>query len=337
MQRPGFERINAMQCLIFMEESADGLDSTTKQIISGVKKIATKLEVPIRGICVGSHLEGMAAKLDGLIDELIAIESRAGYENNTEELSNVLTDIISKEGPALLFFGFTHLGMELAPTIGWRLKVPVITSCVHMDWDGQTAHFKRPILGGKLLAAFSAAIDKGAVISVQRGAWKDETKLDESTASIPIRRLAWQPSWDAKKTEVVGIYEEVKEGEEDITKAEILVSAGRGIGDPDNLPIIKELADNLGGMISCSRPVVDMGWLPASRQVGISGRTVAPIIYLALGISGQTNHVVGMDTSGTIIAVNKDPLAPVFNVAHYGVVDDILQFVPELIEQLKNK
>jgi electron transfer flavoprotein alpha subunit len=135
---------------------------------------------------------------------------------------------------------------------------------------------------------------------------------------------------------VLGIIEESLEGEEDITKAEILVSVGRGLGDPENLPIIKDLAENLGGMISCSRPVVDLGWLPASRQVGISGKTVTPVIYLALGISGQGNHVVGMDGSRIIIAVNKDPLAPIFNVAHYGVIDNILEFVPELLGQIKN-
>jgi electron transfer flavoprotein alpha subunit len=227
--------------------------------------------------------------------------------------------------------------MELAPTLGWRLKVPVITSCVYFDWDGVTARFKRPILGGKLLASFSANLAKGAVISVQRGAWKDEVVPEESSVPVPVKRFSWQQSWEARKTEVLDVSEEVEEGEEDITKAEILISTGRGIGDPDNLPIIKELADKLGGMISCSRPVVDMQWLPASRQVGISGKTVSPVIYLALGISGQTNHVVGMDASGTIIAVNKDPMAPVFNVAHYGVVDDILEFIPELLEQLKKK
>ena len=125
------------------------------------------------------------------------------------------------------------------------------------------------------------------------------------------------------------------EGEEDITKAEILVSVGRGLGDVENLPIMRELAGKVGGMVSCSRPVVDLGWLPARCQVGISGRTVAPALYLALGISGQGNHLSGMDGSRMIIAVNKDPLAPIFNAAHYGVVDDILQFIPELLEQMK--
>jgi electron transfer flavoprotein alpha subunit len=141
--------------------------------------------------------------------------------------------------------------------------------------------------------------------------------------------------WEADRTQVIGISEEKLEGEEDIAKAEILVSVGRGLGDAENLPMMKELAAALGGMVSCSWPVADMGWLPVSRQVGISGKTVTPVVYLALGISGQGNHVAGMDGSRIIIAVNKDPLAPIFNVSHYGIVDDILHFVPVLLEQIK--
>ena len=133
------------------------------------------------------------------------------------------------------------------------------------------------------------------------------------------------------------IEEEAAAGQEDITKASLLVSVGRGLGGPDNIPLVKELADKLGGMISCSRPVVDNNWLPAYRQVGTSGKTVSPVIYLALGISGQNNHAAGMDTSRIIIAVNKDPKAPIFKVAHYGVIDELSQFIPELLRQMEAK
>ena len=191
--------------------------------------------------------------------------------------------------------------------------------------------------GGKLNVSLRVSLDRGAVVSVQKGAWKDEGITQEGKSPVSLRPLSWRDSWAPEKTEVLGITEESLEGAEDITKSEILVSVGRGLGNPENLPIMRELAEKLGGMISCSRPVVDLGWLPAIRQVGISGRTVAPVIYLALGISGQANHLAGMDASGIIIAVNKDPQAPIFNVAHYGVVDDILQFVPELLEQIRQK
>jgi electron transfer flavoprotein alpha subunit len=206
-----------------------------------------------------------------------------------------------------------------------------------LDWTEKEISVKRPIQGGKLLISLAVKLESGGVVSVQKGAWKEDRISEGGERSVLVNHLPWRDSWAAEKTEVLGIREESLEGAEDITKAEILVSVGRGLGDPDNLPMVKELADKLGGMISCSRPVVDLGWLPATRQVGISGRTVAPVIYLALGISGQANHLAGMDSSRIIIAVNKDPSAPIFSVAKYGVVDNILEFVPELLNQMKQK
>ena len=324
-----------MESFLYIEPSEEDIDAIAKQIASKIRKISPGLRGPMKGICIGNHLEGKESRLSGFIDELIMVEAPAGSEHNTEAIAKVLAAVVAQQGPGILFLGFTHQGMELAPAVGWCLGVPVVTSCVDFQWTDGQADIKRAILGGKLLVSCSIAMEQGAVISVQKGAWKDEVISEGSGDPVLVTRLPWQQSWAAEKTEIKGISEETGEGEEDITKAEILVSAGRGIGDPDNLPIIKELADKLGGMISCSRPVVDLGWLPASRQVGISGKTVAPVIYLALGISGQTNHLAGMDASGTIIAVNKDPLAPIFNVAQYGIVDDILGFIPELIEQIR--
>ena len=326
-----------MQTFIYIEPSEEGVDSLTKQIASRIGKIAEKFRGPLKGISIGKHLDGKESHLSGLIDELIVIDVPSGNESNTEVIAKILTDVVAENSPGVLFLGFTHQGMELGPAVGWRLGVPVITSCVAFEWNDGGAYIKRPILGSKVLVSLSVNLERGGVISVQKGAWKDEVIPDESVEAISVAHLAWRDSWAAEKTEILSVSEEILEGEEDITKAEILVSVGRGLGDPENIPIFKELAGKLGGVISCSRPVVDLGWLPASRQVGISGKTVAPVIYLALGISGQSNHVAGMDASGIIIAVNKDPLAPIFNVAHYGIVDNILEFVPEFIKKIENK
>jgi len=324
-----------MNSLIYIEPSEDVIDPMTKQIVSKIRKIPEELRRPIKGIVIGNHLDGKESQFHGLIDDLIMVEAPSGSESNTEVISKILTDIVSENSPGILFLGFTFLGMEVGPAVGWRLNIPVITNCVGLDWIGSQAYLKRAILGGKLVVSFKVDLSRGGVISVQKGAWKDIEISNENRGVVSVKRLPWRKTWANEKTEVVGISEESWEGEEDITKAELLVSVGRGMGDPENLPIVKELTEKLGGMISCSRPVVDLGWLPANRQVGISGRTVSPVIYLALGISGQANHVAGMDASRIIIAVNKDPSAPIFNVANYGVVDDILQFVPELLEQIK--
>jgi electron transfer flavoprotein alpha subunit len=326
-----------MKSFIYVEPSEEGIDATTKQISSRVRKIPAELRGPLIGISIGNRLKDKESQLEGYTDELIRVEAPVGSESNTEMIANVLTDVVKEEGPGILFLGFTHQGMELGPAVGWRLGIPVITNCVGMDWTDGEVYVRRPLLGGKLHVSLAVHLDRGAVISVQKGVWKDEGPSDQSERPIPVKCLSWRNSWKAERTEVIRTIEESLEGEEDIAKAEVLVSVGRGLGDPENLSVVKELAEKLGGMISCSRPVVDMGWLPASRQVGISGKTVTPVIYLALGISGQANHLAGMDASGIIIAINKDPLAPIFDVAHYGIVEDILEFVPALLEQMKEK
>jgi len=326
-----------MKSFVYIEPSVNGFDSIATQIASRVRKVSAEVRGSLVGVIVGHHLEGKEAQLSGLFDELILTEVPTASESNTEVISKVLTDVIREDGPGVLFLGFTHQGMELGPSVGWRLGIPVITGCTDLNWREGQCSVKRPILGGKLFVSLSLNIERGAVISVQKGIWKEDAIPSETNHPVVIRHVSWRDSWAAEKTEKLGISEESLEGAEDITKAEILVSVGRGLGGPENLPVIKELAESLRGMISCSRPVVDLGWLPASRQVGISGKTVSPVIYLALGISGQSNHHAGMDASSMIIAVNKDPQAPIFNIAHYGVVDDILEFVPAILEQTKGR
>jgi electron transfer flavoprotein alpha subunit len=326
-----------MKSFIYMEPSEEGVDYIGKQILLRLKAIPKSLRGPLIGVSIGDQLVGKEPLLNGLADELIIVKTPSGSEMNTEVISTILTDVVRENGPGVLFLGFTFQGMELAPAVGWCLGVPVITNCTGFEWDDGEAKVIRPIHGGKLSASLKVNLEKGAVISVPKGAWKVDEPSGKEEGSVSVTSLPWRDSWEAKKTQVLGIYEETLEDDEDIAKAEFLVSVGRGVGDAENLPMMKELAAKLGGMVSCSRPVADMGWLPVSRQVGISGKTVTPVIYLALGISGQGNHIAGMDGSRIIIAVNKDPLAPIFNVAHYGIVDDILQFVPFLLEQLKQK
>lgn len=323
-----------MQVFIYIEPSEEGIDAMGRQIASKIKGMPLEFRGHLKGISIGASLEGKEFKFSNLFDELIIVDAPQGITTNTEAVLNILTDIVGENSPAILFLGFTHQGMELAPAVGWRLKIPVITNCTEFDFDSERqAHVKRPILGGKLFVLSSVNLEHGAVISVQKGVWKEAPEEDGISGPVPIKRLPWKDSWMPKRSEVIQIIEDVSKDDEDITKAEILVSVGRGLDDPDNLPMMQELADKLNAVLSCSRPVVDLRWLPASRQVGISGKTVNPVVYLALGISGQTNHAVGMNASGIIIAVNRDPDAPIFHIAHYGVLDDIFEFVPELIRQ----
>jgi electron transfer flavoprotein alpha subunit len=229
--------------------------------------------------------------------------------------------------------------MELAPAVALKTGVPVVTGCVDFALEDHRATVKRLIHAAKVSVTFEVSTDKGAILSIQKGALKD-VDTDEPAqgpASLRVTTLPWKEEWAAEKTEIIELIQEAVGQGEDITKARILVSVGRGLGGQDGLPMARELAGLVGGMVSCSRPVVDLGWLPSLHQVGLSGKSVSPVIYLALGISGQGNHVVGMETSKIIIAVNKDPQAPIFQIAHYGIVDDIQQFVPQLIEHMKRE
>lgn len=293
----------------------------------------------VSGSHIGSHIEGKEAELAGLLDELLKVETPEGNEYNTEAIGNILTDLIGAESPALLFLGFTHQGMELGPAVAYRRGIPLVTGCIDFEIQEEKATVKRLMHGGKVSVSLEVAIAQGAVFSIQKGALKevDADSPGDPTVPLLVKKLEWKESWASAKSQVLEIIREsIAEGE-DITKARILVSVGRGLGNQDNLPMIRELANLLGGMVSCSRPVVDLGWLPSRHQVGLSGKTVTPVIYLALAISGQGNHIVGMETSKIIIAVNKDSHAPIFQIAHYGVIDDIQHFVPQMLDYVKKE
>jgi electron transfer flavoprotein alpha subunit len=326
-----------MESIIYIEPSEGKIDPNVKKIATRLRKIPAEFRGPIKGVTIGSHSEGNEKELKGLLDELIVAEAPQGSEYNTEIFSNILTDLLKANGPSLAFLVFSHQGMELAPAVGMRLGIPTITGCIDFDLAENSANVQRLIYGSKLTLSLSVDVSKGAIFSIQRGSLKgkEQEEIAGSSAPLVVTKLPWRENWKASKSKILGIVEEeggVSE-KEDITKANLLVSVGRGIGGPDNIPLIRKLADRLGGTISCSRPVVDNNWLPHHCQVGTSGKTVSPVVYLALGISGQGNHVAGMDTSRIIIAVNKDPRAPIFKVAHYGIIDDLLQFISELIKQ----
>jgi electron transfer flavoprotein alpha subunit len=321
---------------IYLEPSEEEIDPVAKQIASRIRKVPEELRGPITGVLICDHLDGKGSLLDGYLDEIYEIEIPSKYRYNMEVISKILTDVIKEKGPGILFLGLTHQGMELGPAVGWHLGVPTITHCVSLDWMAGRICIKRPIEASRFLLTLEVTPEYGAVISIPKGTWKDEGLMSKENGPIAKTRLVWKDLWIAEKTEVAGIIEEERlDGAEDIKKAEILISVGRGLGSSERLAIVQELAGKLGGMISCSRPVVDMGWLPASRQVGISGKAVSPVIYMALGISGQANHLAGIDGSSVIIAVNKDPLAPIFTVARYGVLDTVQEFVSELLVELE--
>jgi len=230
----------------------------------------------------------------------------------------------------LILMGQTAFGMDLAPAIAARWEIPFTTDVVDIDGaEGLIAI--RQMYSGKVNAKVSLKPADKWLVTVRAGAFPAE---GIPTVSGELQEIAGSVGGDFSARTFVE-YLEAAVGDVDITQADIIVSVGRGIKDADNIPLAQELADALGGVVACSRPVADKKWLPKERQVGTSGKTVKPKVYIALGISGAFQHQAGMKGANTIIAVNKDPKAPIFSIAHYGIVDDLFKVVPALTEKIK--
>lgn len=242
----------------------------------------------------------------------------------------VIFDLIQEDRPRLVLFGDTSIGVEVAGPLSARLNLPLVSYCRSLYKQDDVIKFTSQICGGKLFAEGNLPAPT-ALITMIPGAYKAEQ--GRSTSPVVVVRASIPPL--EKSPVKFKQYIEPLTSDIDISKEPLLVSVGRGIQNQDNLEMIHELADALGGTVSASRPVVDQGWLPSSRLVGKSGKRVKPTLYLALGISGATEHVEAIADSKIIIAINTDPLAPIFNLAKYGATVDLLDLVPALTEAVK--
>jgi len=277
-------------------------------------------------VVIGKDVGKYAEELAKYADKVWKVEDDS-LENYTPDLYvDVLSQLIERENPDLILVGNTAQGGEFAPYLAAKLNAPIATDVVAVDASGGVK-VSRYLMQGKLMVDLKLK-STPCVLTIRQGVFKEGSEVGGEIVDAGIK-----PSKESKRKFVSYIEPEV--GEVDITQADIIVSVGRGIEDESNIELAEELADLLGGVVAGSRPVIDNGWLPKDRQVGISGKVVKPKLYLALGISGAFQHVMGMKDSELIIAINKDPEAPIFGVAQYGAVADLFDVVPELIEKLK--
>lgn len=316
--------------LVIAEHWKGQPESVTLQLLTKGRDIAdamgVALEVLVIGHGIGEVTEALSAKGADTIfnfDHPALASAACGLE--AEVAVAALRDI----APALTLVAYTLVGMELGPAIATRLGVTAMTNCVNVELVEGEIVVTRPVYDGALHARI--ILDKGApvLVALQKGS---TPTLPAPARATQIRALSIDVGSMPARGEVLQLIEEPI-SDIDITKAEIIVSAGRGVGDPAKLPIIDACAKALGGLMGCSRPLVDQGWLPRERQVGASGKTVTPKVYIACGISGASQHLAGMSEAKMIVAINKDPDAPIFQVAHYGIVGDLFEIVPELTAQ----
>ncbi|AGK61422.1 electron transfer flavoprotein alpha subunit apoprotein [Archaeoglobus sulfaticallidus PM70-1] len=278
-------------------------------------------------VVLGKDVKGFADELAKFADKVYMVQDDSLENYNPETYTDVLMQIFAKEKPDVVLLPNTSFGIDLGPYLAAKLNAPIATDVVAVDAsDGLKV--SKYFFQGKLMTDLKLKEADTYVLTVRQGVFKEGEEVNGAVEELDIK-----PSKPARRQFVQYIEPEV--GEVDITQADIVVTVGRGIEDASNIELAEQLAEMLGGVVAGSRPVIDNGWLPKDRQIGISGKTVKPKLYLGLAVSGAFQHVMGMKDSELIIAINKDPEAPIFGVAQYGIVGDIFEVVPALIEELE--
>lgn len=312
----------------YITHKAGVADDTAFEIIAAARKIDASAS-PIAIVTgFGSELDAVCEMLRVGYDEIWKISNEALAYPNAEVIRPGLVKVVPP-GSALLV-AHDHFGIDLSPGLSVKMNAAYVPDVLDIVVDRANLAAVRQEFGGQVSAHVRCDISNGAVINVRPGAFKPEPMTREGQIvdkSAEIGTISTRRRY--LETQVA------ESGDVDITKHALLVSIGRGIQEQDNIGIAQELADALGAAVSCSRPVVDAKWLEKSRQVGSSGKTVKPKVYMALGISGSFQHLAGLKGNPFIIAVNKNPKAPIFQVADVGIVDDILEFIPALTEKVR--
>lgn len=315
----------ADEICVITEHLGGMLTPATFEAIAAARSVAGGGSVT--AVLCGAANAGLAARL-GKADRVLHLADPELDRYSPDLYESALRAVLADRAPRLVLVPNTTLGMDLGAGLAARLRLPMAAYCIALARDGETIIATSQIYGGKILA--DVAFAERGVVSLVPGSFPEEAGRGEGAPEVEaVSGLAT----GAPRIRLGG-YSAGESGDVDITKEAVLVSVGRGIGGPENLEIAEELAKALGGAVSGSRPVTDAGWLPRSRQVGKSGLTVKPKLYLALGISGAPEHLQGMKDAELIVAVNSDAGAPIFGVAHYGIVGDVLDVVPAITEQL---
>ena len=334
---------------------------TTYELVSEGRKLADELGVKLCGLLLGEHVEQLAAELGGYgADQVYLCESPILKDYTTDAYTKVIVDCVQTLKPEILLFGASNIGRDLAPRCAARLHTGLCADCTHLDvdvnnymqflreastldvdaqkWDLEDRNLKmtRPAFGGHLMATIICPRFRPAMATVRPGVMKKAPFDADRAARVQIVRPVFELAESDLKTKVREIVKETRKLV-DLTGADVVVSVGRGIGKnvEKGIALAEELADLLGGVVGGSRAAIDSGWLTADHQVGQTGKTVHPKIYIALGISGAIQHKAGMQDSENIIAVNKNESAPIFEIADYGICGDLFQVVPLMVQSLR--
>jgi electron transfer flavoprotein alpha subunit len=321
--------------ILVIAEQRDGkLNRATWETIVGAQQLAKVSGAPITVLVPGAHAAGVAAELAAAqVAEIVTVEHAALEPYTPDGFTAAFQAVIGQLSPAQVLLPHTYQTRDFAPKLAARLDRALVTDVTAIKTVGSETAFVRPMFQGKLTADVAAQGPAPHFVTFQIGAYRVD-QVAKGASAAPVRALTATIDASAIREKPEPPFQQAKQAV-DLSQAERIVSVGRGIKEQTNIEIAKKLAEALGAEIAASRPICDAGWLPMERQVGSSGQTVAPKLYVALGISGAIQHLVGMKGSNTIVAINKDPDAPIFEIADYGIVGDLFEIVPAIIEAVK--
>jgi len=320
---------------VFIEQKNGRVQSVSYELLGKAQELAKKLNTDVSGILIGNKLED---QLDELIfcgaDNIYLVEAPELANFQDEPYTNILVKLVTKYKPEILLCGATNVGRSLISRVAINIKAGLTADCtgLDIDLDKKILLQTRPAFGGNIMATIISPNYRPQMATVRHKVFAP-LEADKKRKGKIIKE-SFDPALYVSRTKLLDIIDEI-ESTVNLSEADIIVSGGRGMGGPENFKLLEDLAHVLGSAVGSSRAAVDAGWMPYSHQVGQTGRTVGPKIYFACGISGQIQHLVGMQSSKIIVAINKDPDAPIFKVATYGIVGDLFQIVPALTQAFK--
>jgi len=320
--------------LVIVEQREGKLNRVSWETLTAGQAIAAETGWPLEAAVVGGSVAAIAAEVAGKkVAKVSAVESAKLEPYTPDSFAAALKQFIESKQPKLVLMPHTYQVRDFVPKLATAMGRTVISDAIGYKKEGEKMVFTRQMFQGKFVADVSFAGDAPWFVTFQNGAFRGD-KVEAGAAAAPVETVAVEIADGVVRNKPQEVFKEAKQAV-DLTQAEVIVAVGRGIKEQKNIEIAKQLADALGGELAASRPICDSGWLPMDRQIGSSGQTVAPKLYLALGISGAIQHIVGMKGARTIVAVNKDSEAPIFEIADYAVVGNLFEVVPPLIEEIK--
>jgi len=327
-----------MKILLVTEQRGAKWNKVSFETVAAAQQIALQAKASISAAVIGNSVAPLAEELSGYqLDEVLLIEHDLLGEYTPDGFSIALRQVTESTKPDLVLLPHTYQVRDFAPKLAASIQRGMIGDCIGYRHENGKLIFVRQMFQGRTAADVVFTGAAPWIASFQAGAFRADLAAKQASGKAPVKPVSVDLTPEQIRTKPLELFREAKQAV-DLTQAPILVSVGRGIKAPENIPMAEKLAKLMGGEVSASRPICDEGWLPMDRQIGSSGQTVMPKLYLALGISGAIQHVVGMKGARTIAAINKDQNAPIFEVADYGIVGDLFEVVPALIEELeKNK